>query len=467
MTKPTITEKLWLVTPLLFFISTIAYAQNLGLRDAIDKGSNNYGLVAAKNKYAEASKETVKQIKRQYLPNLSLSAQQDYGTVNGQNGPLYGFGGLGVASSGLPLPQQNWNAAFGGLYLANINWEFYNFGRTRQSINLAKAESLRLQKDYEQEHFQQKIKIAATYLNLLASQRLQNSQQKNLHRAETFYNNIAQRVKNGLLPGVDEKMASAEVSKAKITLNQIKEQVKNQNNQLAQLMGEEPQTFKIDSTFINKIPVGLLTTKVIDSDNHLTRQYFKSRIDQSKEQEKLFKKEYLPSFSFFGVYQTRASGFSSDYATNQTAFSQNYIDGINPTRQNYLLGIGGIWNLSSILRSAKKVSSQKLITEGLEQEYKTIDVELRNNEDTANSRIELAIQNYNEAPIQVNAAQQAYLQQSTLYKNGLTTFTDVASALFNLNRAETDRDIAFANVWQALLMKAAAIGDFNMFLNEF
>jgi hypothetical protein len=54
-----------------------------------------------------------------------------------------------------------------------------------------------------------------------------------------------------------------------------------------------------------------------------------------------------------------------------------------------------------------------------------------------------------------------------LYKNGLTTIVEVTQALYTLNRAETDRDISNNNVWQALLLKAAASGDFSLFLNEF
>ena len=122
---------------MLFIFSNLAIAQNNPLKDIIEKGATNFGKIKALNSYAEAADENVKLAKREYLPNLTFSAQQDYGTVNGQNGPLYGFGGFGVASSGLPLPQQNWNAAFGGLYLANINWEFFSFGRTNQKINIA------------------------------------------------------------------------------------------------------------------------------------------------------------------------------------------------------------------------------------------------------------------------------------------------------------------------------------------
>ncbi len=44
---------------------------------------------------------------------------------------------------------------------------------------------------------------------------------------------------------------------------------------------------------------------------------------------------------------------------------------------------------------------------------------------------------------------------------------DVTQALYTLNRAETDRAITYNNVWQALLLKAAASGDFALFFNEF
>src|SRR3954463_2536753 len=96
---------------LLFFLifASSGYSQNLTLKEAIKTGLENYGSIKAKTNYTNASRESLKQSKRDYLPNLNLSAQQDYGTINGQNGALYGFNGLGTASSGPALPDQNWN----------------------------------------------------------------------------------------------------------------------------------------------------------------------------------------------------------------------------------------------------------------------------------------------------------------------------------------------------------------------
>jgi len=63
----------------------------------------------------------------------------NYGTIkaNGQNGPAYAFGPAGIASVDLPLATQKWNAVFGSLYLAKINWDYFAFGRSKQKIETA------------------------------------------------------------------------------------------------------------------------------------------------------------------------------------------------------------------------------------------------------------------------------------------------------------------------------------------
>jgi len=48
----------------------------------------------------------------------------------------------------------------------------------------------------------------------------------------------------------------------------------------------------------------------------------------------------------------------------------------------------------------------------------------------------------------------------------LTNIVDVQQALYALNKAETDLSIAYINVWQALLLKSASSGDFDLFLNQ-
>lgn len=441
-------------------------AQMLHLKDAVHTALENYDLIQAKNNYVNASRVTVQQNKLEYLPNLSLSAQNDYGTVNGQSGPSYGLGGLGVASSGPVLNKQNWNAAFGGLYLANVNWDFFTFGRIKEGVRVAESVLDRDQKDLEQEKFQHEIRVSSAYLNLLAAQRLRRSQERNLSRAITFANTAIIRAKNGLNAGVDSSLAKAEVSSAKIALTQARNTEQEQANQLGILMGISAVDFAVDTASITRIPAQF-GPDTLQQNTHPLLNYYRQRVHVSNEQAALYRKSIFPTFSFFGVMQGRGSGFGPAYSLDQNAYTRSYTDGVNPVRGNYLLGIGLTWNLSTIARTRPRVRAQEYISRGLQDEYEQIDKQLSAQLQLAESKIVNAIQNYNEAPVQMKAASDAYLQKSTLYKNGLTTIVDLTQALYLLNRAETDRDIAYTNVWQALLLKSAALGDFNLFINEF
>jgi len=436
----------------------------LTLKEAVATAVENYGTIKAKSSYAKASQAAVSQARRDYLPNLNLGAQQDYGTVNGQNGPLYGFGGLSTASSGLPLAEQNWNAAFGALYLTNVNWDFFAFGRAAEKIKTAKATAYRDDRDYQQELFRHQVKVAAAYLNLLAAQQLTHSYQKNLERADTFRHIVITRAANGLIAGVDSSQANAERSNARIALTKARDAEQEQSNQLAQLMGVPDQAFTLDSLFLSQIPA--FNTDSITTANHPLLQWYKSRIAVSEEQARYIKTQYFPAFTLVGVYQARGSGFGNNYASDQSAFTQDYRDGIRPTRSNYLFGVGVTWNLSQPFRLSQQVKAQKLISKGLQDEYELADQQVKAQLQLSQNKITNALDNYREVPVQVKAASDAYLQKSVLYKNGLTNLVDVTQALYVLIRAETDRDIANNNVWQALLLKAAAVGDFSLFENQ-
>lgn len=442
--------------------------QVLTIKDAVQSALNNYSSIKAKANYANASRATVRQAAREYLPDLNVSAQQDYGTVNGQNGPVYGYRGLSVASSGPALPSQNWNAAFGALYLANINWDFFSFGRAHEKIKVAKSALQRDESDLAQENFQQEVRVSAAYLNLLAAQRLTRSQQNNLERAQTLRYSVVTRVKNGLNAGVDSSLANAEVSNAAILLTRARDYEQEQANQLAQLMGVAPSDFATDTSLVARIPSAATMSNTTFSDSHPVLQYYKNRIDLSNEQAKYFRTFNYPTFSAFGVYQGRGSGFDYNYsALNTGAYNSDYGNGVNPTRTNYLFGIGLVWNLTSPLRVHQQVTAQQYISKALKDEYDLVDQRLRDQLVLADQKIGYAMDNYREAPIQVKASSDAYLQKSVLYKNGLSNIVDVTQALYALNRAETDRDIAYTNIWQALLLKAAAAGDFGLFINEF
>ncbi|WP_018616321.1 TolC family protein [Segetibacter koreensis] len=459
-----------LIFLLSFFYTCGIYSQNktLTIKDAISIAINNYGTLKAKSSYINASQALVSQSQKEYLPDLNVSMQQDYGTVNGQNGILYGYRGLSASPSGPAMNSQNWNAAFGSLYLTNINWDFFAFGKAHEKVQVAKAAYAQDKADLLQEQFQHQVRVAAAYLNLLAAQRITLSQKKNLDRAKALATVVIARARNGLNPGVDSSQANAEVSNAKILLTRSIDNEQEQSNQLSILLGIASQDFILDTVFIKRIPAAIDTSIQFKEEDHPLLKYYRSRVDLSNARAKYYNTFKYPTFSAFGVIQGRGSGFNYNYnSSNMDGYTKSYTEGVKPTRANYLVGVGLIWNLSGYLKVNQQVQSQKFTSKGLSEEYEVVDQRIKNEMILAGTKIKNALQNFYEVPVEIKAASDAYLQKSVLYKNGLASIIDVTQALYALNRAETDRDIAYNNVWQALLYKAAASGDFNIFIKEF
>jgi len=464
LTKPVRNRFLFL---LFIFYSTGLPAQiKISLKEAVKTALDNYGTIKSKTSYAAASRSAASFTRSEYLPNMNVAGQWTYGTVNGQIGPGYGFGGLGVASSGLPSPVQNWDAAFGAIYLANVNWDFFAFGRAKEKINTAEAITLRDQKDLEQEIFEHSIRVTAAYLNLLTAQRLRLSYEKNLTRARAVETVVTTRARNGLIAGVDSLLANAEVSNARIAITRARDFEQEQSNQLAVLMGVPPEEFAPDTLFIARLPALLEELSAGTVESHPTLQFFRSRILAGESQQRYYKTFYFPAFSLVGVLQTRASGFGSSYATDRSDFTHSAWDGFRPSRSNFLLGLGVTWNLAQPIRYSHQVRSQELVNRALLEEYNLASQRLNAQLELAGSKIANALENYREAPVQVKAAADAYLQKSVMYKNGLTNLVELNQTLYALIRAETDRDIAGNHVWQSLLMKAAALGDYSVFENQ-
>ena len=240
----------------MFTLSASAQEQHpLSLSEAITTGLKNYQNIQAKRNYLNASSALVQNTRNEYLPNVIASVQQDYGTINGQYGPLAPVvGATGVSSAGPISASQNWNAAFGSMYLLNTNWEFFSFGRLKSKISLANAQVQKDSADLLQEQFIQSVKISGAYLNLLTAQKLVQNAQANLERAVSVQKTVAARTRTGLNAGVDSSIANAEVSRAKLALIDAKNAELQIRNQLAQLLNVAPVAFSLDTTYFNLIP---------------------------------------------------------------------------------------------------------------------------------------------------------------------------------------------------------------------
>ncbi|MND46512.1 Outer membrane efflux protein [compost metagenome] len=445
-------------------LSQIALAQVLPLSNALDRSVQNYQTIKAKEAMAKAAEENIQFQKYQDVPDITFQAQQNYGTINAQNGPLYSYGGLGAASTSMPLAEQNWNAAFGSLYLANVNWNLFSFGRIKNQVAVAESEHQTATRDLDQELFQHKIKVTAAYLNLLASQRIKFVQEKNMERAKVFLSTTVSRAQSGLIPEVDASLAKAEVSNAQSAQIKAYDKELDYSKNLAVLLGDSFQTYVLDSVFTTKTPL-VLSDHQTEADKHPYLLYQKSKIEQSQSNEKYVKTNMLPSLMAFGVLQGRGSGFEWNYVQDNNAYSNSYWKGAQISRGNYLIGLTLSWNITNAFRYSTKAKEQKFQTSALQNNYDLLKEDLSAQALLASAKYANAVKDLDESNIQVKAASDAYRQHMALYTNGLTTIVDLTQSHYLLNRAEIDHEIAQNNVWQALLLKAAAQGDLTVILN--
>lgn len=448
----------------IILFSSYSYSQVLYLPDALQRSVEQYDKIKSKKANIQASKENTAFQITQLLPDLTLGAQQSFGTINAQNGPFYAYGGLAAASTSMPLKEQNWNAAFGSLYFANVNWNLFTFGRLKQQINSARSKTQTALADLDQEVFQQQIKVAAAYLQLLASQRVKYVQERNLDRAKIFFEMTESRAKSGLIPEVNASLAKAEVSNAQSLQIKAYDKELEFSKNLAVLLNDQFHMYQLDSLFNTSIP--LLTHSSNSSINQHPWLHLKqSNIDESVQLGKLLRAYKRPTLSAFGVIQGRGSGFDWNYVQDNSAYSTSYFKGVEINRVNYLLGLSLTWNITNIYRQTSKIREQQFVTQSLQHEYDLVSKELNSQSALTKAQYENAVNNFTETQVQLAAAQQAHSQHTALYKNGLTTLVDFTQALYSLNRAEIEFEIARNNVWQALLMQAAAQGDLTVLLN--
>ena len=450
----------------LFFSTSLFAQQTLLLSNAIQNGVSNYQTIQAKKSYYNSSKELVANTKNEYLPNIIAGFQDAYGTVNSQYGALGPGSIVGVSASGPVYSSQVWNAAFTSQYVVNTNWEVFTFGRLRSRINAFQANANKDSADVVQEEFIQSVKVTDAYLNLLIAQKLVSNAQSNLDRAVYVQQVVIAKAKNGLIAGVDSSIANAQVSSAKITLIDAQAREQDQRNLLAQLMNAAPVEYELDTTFFFK-QIPLVFNNDFDVMQNPQVQFYKSRVEASEQYADYLKKSILPGVNLFGIFQSRGSGFGYDYSPDvSNSYSKSFIDGLNPVHSNYVAGVSIAWNIMSLSKIKHKVNAQRFISLGYASEADLVSTQLKDQLVLADQRIANSMQRFKETPVQYKAASDAYIQKTVLYKNGLTDIVDVQQALFVLNKAEADLGISYIAVWQALLLKSAASGDFNLFMSQ-
>ena len=80
-------------------------------------------------------------------------------------------------------------------------------------------------------------RICRAYFNLMISEARMRVEKETVKRYDTIFNIIHALTISGIKPGSDSSLAKAELSKSRITYNQINEQARNYREEISYLTG--------------------------------------------------------------------------------------------------------------------------------------------------------------------------------------------------------------------------------------
>ena len=424
------------------------------LKELLNRAVASYPLIKSKGFEVKAAEEGVNATKRTLVPTLDASYQADYATYNniiGMAPPSSIYPISGPPSSG-----NNSSGVLGSSASLLLNWQPITFGQRSAQVDYSKAGFARTSADARNEIFQHKVKVIGTYLNALASIELVKVCEKNLSRAETNLKIIKSLVISGIKPGVDTAMYKAEISRAKIELLNLRSYKEQTLITLSQYVVTDQPIIVSDSTYFTKLPSVPLT---MDSEEHPLLDLYSLNIEVTRAKLKMLNRTLLPTLGFWGTTYARGSGIHYDGVSNSS-------DGLSFQRYNYGVGVQISLPVLQSVRIQPQLKQQEFLVKSDEEKLKDISLQLKKQLEMADTDLGNALAVAKENPLLVESSDFSYKAVLSRYQSGLVNYSDLIQGQYLLIKAESENKTAYINAWKALLLKAAVMGDLNLFLKQ-
>ena len=393
------------------------------------------------------------------LPSLKLNYQVDAGTNNNMPGGYFSYGI--VPGNSKVRAAGNSNTILSDLGIAAFDWELYNFGGYEAQQKAARSDVYVEQARFAQTKYQWQAYTISYYLQLLRLDDLLAIQLQNIQRNTEIRRSIQALAQSGMIAGVDTSIAEAELSKARLNYLELSNQLKQIQLQLSAISGIAPERIVPDTGFTTQLIQynTLLPLQEPDTAHHPVISFYRSMYQNSLDKEELVKKSYNPKVSLQAAVWGRGASVSPADEFRPAA------KGLGFERGNYLVGMGITYNIFDAKRKNLQLNIQKATTgyaqKKLDEQQSLLSLSISQ----ADAELQIARDRLQEIPHQLSAAQVAYRQKFSLYKNGLTNIVDLNAALTILYRAETDYTNANYLYCKALFQKAVNENQVDVLLN--
>jgi outer membrane protein TolC len=454
-------NRVTLVMIIIFLSPLYIFSQKsfLSLSALNDSADHYLPRLLEKRALVSSASAYVTETRNQFLPAVRFNDQVNIGTDNSTAGSYFPYGIIPSTSSGVRAAN-DYQASSGNLAVLYGEYDLIDFGYKNARIDYAKSEQVFSQSDLQREMYILHGRICRAYFNLMISEARMAVEKETVKRYDTIFNIIQALTISGIKPGSDSSLAKAELSKSRITYNQINEQAKNYREEISYLTGVAPDQIFTDSVLImigkrkNIVQMTADTTlnPLIDYYTNLNKVYLSN--------EKLISKSYLPRISLTAASWARGSSIVYDDQYKSLS------DGLGYQRFNYLAGVSFQYDLFNGLHKKDRLKTFGFEREASELELKQQQIGLASATRQAQNSIDIAEKNLLELPIQYQSAVDTYNQKIAQYKAGIITLIDLTNAAFVLDRSLNDYAETTGNWYLAQLDKAIATGNLTGFIQS-
>lgn len=386
-----------------------------------------------------------------WLPEFNLGMQADIGTNNNMPGGYFSYGI--VPGNSKVRTVGNSSSILTDLAIAAVDFTLYDFGEKKAQQQLAASEVQVERSRFNQRKYQLQALVIDNYLQWLRLEDLLAIQQLNIQRNIEIRQSVMALARSGVKAGVDTSIAEAEISKSRLNYVELKGQRQQYKLMLSAITNIPLDQLQPDTGYITRLMEHNQPLMPVDTAlaAHPLITYYKSLYRNSLEKESLVKKSYYPTVSIQGAVWGRGSSVSP------TDEFRKLSTGIGLERGNYLVGVGIKYDLFDLKRKQLQLKTQQAYTNYAEKQLQEQQMLLSLSENKLDAQLVTAGERLQEIPHQLAAAQAAYRQKLSLYKNGLTDILELNTALSVLYRAETDLIMAKYLYCKTLFEKAIAI----------
>jgi outer membrane protein TolC len=446
--------RLLILLSLNIITTSVLSQQPSSLHAILQVAETNYPLLKSKALDIQAAQKNVDVSKSTIIPSFDASYQMDFATYNNVTGMSWPQ--FLVPISGPPSSSNAMNGVFGSAASLLLNWQPITFGQRHSQVDYARAGLQYANADAQNEIFKHDVNVVNAYLDVLTATELLKVFEENLKRTEANLSMTRTLVLTGIKPGVDSSLLKAEVSRAKIDLLNSKKYKDQTIINLKELLATDSLPAINDSSYFNKLPS---VYAIPDSSKNPLLNLYSSTIAISQARKKVLAKTTMPTLGSWGTTYARGSGVSHTGTVKS-------IDGLAFQRYNYGVGVQLSIPILQFARIKPQLQQQDLIIRSNEEKLNEISLQLKKQNEQADTALSNALAIANETPSFYEAASFAYRALESRYESGLANFSDFIQAQYALIKAETDNKTTYINVWKALLFKAAVTGDLNLFLNQ-